>query len=78
MTRRSRAAHAVFGRFQRVLGHAGQNIAAFGSPQRIFGTAWPELAPTPRFATIEFFAQNLDLQGLDPRSSMAKVEYTPK
>ena len=39
----------------------GRKMAVFGPKLRRFGRAQPDLAPTPRAATGEFLAQNLDL-----------------
>ena len=39
----------------------GSKMAVFGPKLRRFGRAPPNLAPTPRAATGEFLAQNLDL-----------------
>ena len=42
-------------------GYLGRKMAVFGPKLRRFGRATPDLAPTPRTATGEFLAQNLDL-----------------
>ena len=42
-------------------------MAVFGPKLRTFGRAPPDLAPTPRAATGEFLAQNLDLARAPPR-----------
>ena len=45
----------------------GRKMAVFGPKLRRFGRAPPNLAPTPRAATSEFLAQNLDLARAPPR-----------
>ena len=45
----------------------GRTMAVFGPKLRRFGRASPNLAPTPRVATGEFLAQNLDLVRAQPR-----------
>ena len=42
-------------------GRLGQKRLFWGTKQRKFATAPPNLAPPPRAATGEFLAQNLDL-----------------
>ena len=49
------------------LGYFGRKMAVFGPKLRRFGRAPPDLAPTPRAATSEFLAQNLDLTRAPPR-----------
>ena len=48
-------------------GYFGRKMAVFGPKRRIFGRAPPDLAPTPRAATGEFLAQDLDLARPPPR-----------
>ena len=48
-------------------GRFGPKKAVFGPKLRRFGRAPPNLAPTPRAATGEFLAQNLDLARAPPR-----------
>ena len=48
-------------------GYFGRKMAVFGPKLRRFGRAPPNLAPTPRAATGEFLAQNLDLARAPPR-----------
>ena len=45
----------------------GRKMAVFGPKLRRFGRAPTDLAPTPRAATGEFLAQNLDLARPPPR-----------
>ena len=47
-------------------GYFGRKMAVFGPKLRRFGRAPPNLAPTPRAATGEFLAQNLDLARAPP------------
>ena len=48
-------------------GRFGPKKAVLGHKMRSFGRALPDLAPTPRAATGEFLAQNLDLARAPPR-----------
>ena len=48
-------------------GYFGRKMAVFGPKLRKFGRAPPNLAPTPRAATGEVLAQNLDLARAPPR-----------
>ena len=48
-------------------GYFGRKMAVFGSKERRFGRGPPNLASTPRAATGEFLAQNLDLARAPPR-----------
>ena len=48
-------------------GYFGRKMAVFGPKLRSFGRAPPDLAPTPRAATGEFVAQNLDSARAPPR-----------
>ena len=48
-------------------GRFGPKRAFLGHKMRSFGRAPPDLAPTPRAATGEFLAQNLDLARPPPR-----------
>ena len=48
-------------------GYFERKMATFGPKLRSFGGAPPDLAPTPRAATGEFLAQNLDLVRAPPR-----------
>ena len=48
-------------------GYFGRKMAVLGPKLRRFGRAPPNLAPTPRAATGEFLAQNLDLARAPPR-----------
>ena len=41
-------------------GYFWRKMAVFGPKLRRFGRAPPNLAPTPRAATVEFLTQNLD------------------
>ena len=45
----------------------GRKMAVFGPKLRRFGRAPPDVAPPPRAATGEFWAQNLDLARAPPR-----------
>ena len=58
-----------FGRFEWVLGPfwAKKKKAVLGHKMRSFGRAPPDLAPPPRGATGEVFAQKLDLARPSPR-----------
>ena len=48
-------------------GYFGRKMAVSGPKLRRLGRAPPDLAPTPRAATGEFLAQNLDLARPPPR-----------
>ena len=48
-------------------GYFWRKMAVFGPKLRRFGRAPPHLAPQPRAATGDFFAQNLDLAKPPPR-----------
>ena len=48
-------------------GYFGRKMDVFGPKLRSFGRAPPYLTPTPRAATGEFLAQNLDLARAPPR-----------
>ena len=48
-------------------GHFGRQMAVFGPKLRRFGRTPPDLAPSPRAATGEVPAQNLDLARAPPR-----------
>ena len=47
--------------------YLGRKMALFGPKLRRFGRTPPNLAPTPRAATDEFLAENLDLARPPPR-----------
>ena len=59
-------------------GYCGRKMAVFGPKLRRFGRAPTDLAPTPRAATGEFLAQDLDLARPSARLSDAQGRVKPE